>query len=400
MKQHVAHRTVFLRPVFGLLLVLTLGLAACGGSGDNESGNSADDTSGKQPTQSPADIEFTPKDGATDVSPQDDIKVSTADGKIEKVALKNEDGKKVDGELADDGKSWEASEPLGYGKKYTWSGTVLDDKQKTPIEGSFGVVRPDSTNHAQFNVGDDQTYGTAEPITLDFEQPVKDKAAAEKALSVETDNSTDGSWAWFDNDTSVHWRPKDYWEPHTDVQVKADLYGVDLGGGAWGENDINVDFSIGDQHVLKGNTKQHRLKLYKNGEQIADYPVSYGANSDPRRVTRSGPHVIMAMHKKFSMSNAQFDYENVEVPWAIRISNNGEFIHGYAPTIGVQGSENVSHGCVNMDPKDAKKVMDFAQIGDPVEITGSDQKLGPSDGAYYDWTVSWSDWKDLSALKG
>src|SRR5699024_4548768 len=216
----------------------------------------------------------------------------------------------------------------------------------------------------------------------------------------ETNQPIEGSWAWLDRGTSVHWRPKEYWKPHTSVHVEANLYGVNMGGGAWGQSDITVDFSIGDQQLIKGNTQTHRLKLYRDGEQIANYPVSYGASSDPRRVTRSGTHVVMAEHKQFSMSNAQFDYENVEVPWAIRISNNGEFIHGYAPTIPVQGKKNVSHGCINMKPSNAHTVMQFAQIGDPVEITGSSQQLSPADGAYYDWTISWSDWQNLSALNG
>src|SRR5699024_64806 len=308
----------------------------------------------------------------------------------------NDDGEAVEGTLSDDNKTWKVTEPLGYGKSYSWSGTVVGkNDRKAPIEGSFTVVDPESTLHAQFNVGDDRTYGVAEPIALNFDHPVQNKAAAEKALSVKTSKPTEGSWAWLNNDTSVHYRPKQYWKPHTDVHVEADLYGVDLGGGAWGESDITVDLSRGDKQALKGNTQKHQLSLYKAGEKIASYPVSYGANSDPRRITRSGPHVVMATHKQFSMSNAQFDYENVEVPWAIRISNNGEFIHGYAPTIGVQGEQNVSHGCVNMDPDDAKRVMNFVQIGDPVEISGSSKQLGPSDGAYYDWTLSWSKWQSL-----
>jgi len=386
--------------VLCLLLVLTLGLAACGSGGGDETGADSDNSATSSSSKQAPKVKTTPKDDDTDVSPRDDIEAAVSAGEIDEIELSNESGDTVDGTLSDDGKSWTATEPLGYGKSYTWSGTAVgEDNQKSPIDGTFTVVQPAATLHAQFNVGDDRTYGTAQPITLDFDQPVEDKAAAEKALSVETSDSAEGSWAWLDNDTSVHYRPKEYWEPHTDVHVSAELYGVDLGGGQWGESDITVDFSIGDDQVLKGDTQQHRLKLYKDGEQVGDYPVSYGSNSDPRRVTRSGPHVVMATHKKFSMSNAQFDYENVEVPWAIRISNNGEFIHGYAPTIDVQGSKNVSHGCINMDPKDAKKVMDFTQLGDPVEITGSEKELGPSDGAYYDWTLSWSKWESLSALK-
>jgi hypothetical protein len=36
--------------------------------------------------------------------------------------------------------------------------------------------------------------------------------------------------------------------------------------------------------------------------------------------------------------------------------------------------------------------------GDPVEIAGSSQQLGPPDGDYYDWAVPWDAWAAKSAL--
>jgi hypothetical protein len=30
--------------------------------------------------------------------------------------------------------------------------------------------------------------------------------------------------------------------------------------------------------------------------------------------------------------------------------------------------------------------------GDPVEITGSTNQLGPEDGDYYDWALTWDQW--------
>lgn len=386
--------------VLALILTLALGLAAC--SGSSGSGASGDGAGGTSTSSVPAaEVTFTPAAGSNGVKPRESVGIAVGNGKIVSVALSNEQGEKVKGKLAEDAKSWKVTEPLGYGTTYTWSGTAVSDEGKrTPIKGSFTTVQPQSIVHGQFNVGDNRTYGVAMPIALSFDQPIKNKAAVEKALSVQTSTDVKGSWAWLDGGTSVHWRPKEYWPAHTKVHVEAMLYGVNMGGGAYGEADITVDFNIGEQQAIKGNTQTHRLKLFRGGELIANYPVSYGASSDPRRVTRSGTHVVMAEHETFSMSNAQFGYENVEVPWAIRISNNGEFIHGYEKTIPVQGKQNVSHGCINMAPQNAHAVVQFAQIGDPVEITGSSKQLGPSDGAYYDWTISWSQWQTLSALNG
>jgi lipoprotein-anchoring transpeptidase ErfK/SrfK len=100
----------------------------------------------------------------------------------------------------------------------------------------------------------------------------------------------------------------------------------------------------------------------------------------------------MGKSETYSMSNPKYHYENVVVPWAVRISNNGEFIHGYAPSIYAQGKKNVSHGCANLAPANAKMYYDSAMTGDPVEIAGSTQQLGPEDGDYYDWAVPWDQW--------
>src|SRR5699024_6798980 len=212
------------RTVLGLLLVLTLGIAACGGAADDGTDTSSDGSQNSESSESTAEVTTTPRNGATDVAPRDEVKASVSAGTIKEITLRNDDGEAVEGTLSDDNKTWKATEPLGYGKSYSWSGTVVGkNDRKAPIEGSFTVVDPESTLHAQFNVGDNRTYGVAEPIALNFEQPVQNKAAVEKALSVKTSKPTTGSWAWLDNDTSVHYRPKEYWKPHTDEHVAASL---------------------------------------------------------------------------------------------------------------------------------------------------------------------------------
>ena len=106
----------------------------------------------------------------------------------------------------------------------------------------------------------------------------------------------------------------------------------------------------------------------------------------------------MCKHESYSMSNPKYNYSNVVVPWAVRISNNGEFIHGYAGSIWAQGKKNVSHGCANLAPANAKIYFDTAMVGDPVEIEGSTQKLSAKDGDYHDWVYTWDEWKAMSAV--
>jgi hypothetical protein len=210
---------------------------------------------------------------------------------------------------------------------------VGSDAKSVPISGSFTTVTPKRQVSSQLNVGDDQTYGIAMPIVVSFPSKVTDKAAVEKALQVQTTPKTEGSWAWLEGDTAAHWRPKDYFKPGTTVRVDAKLYGVKVDQGVYGREDLVSNFTIGRSQIVKGDTQQHRMQVIRDGQQIADYPVSYGLDSDPGRVTHSGIHVVMSKAATYSMSNPLYGYTGVNVPWAVRISNNGEFIHGLAASI-------------------------------------------------------------------
>jgi lipoprotein-anchoring transpeptidase ErfK/SrfK len=381
-------------------IAAVLGLTACTSGGDDGAGGgrgAAESPSGQAAPKPPAKITLDPASGAVDVSPGAPVTVSVEDGTIEALTLTNPTGKQVIGQLSPDGRTWTVGEPLGYGKTYTWAGTAkgLNGKE-APISGSFTTVTPARQVDASLNVGDGKTYGVAMPIAITFDRDVTDKANVQKALTVTTSVPVEGAWAWL-SDRTVHWRPKEYWPPNTQVSLVAKLYGTSLGNGAYGAEDRTADFTIGRSRITRADTQTHRLVVIENGAQVADFPASYGLESDPGRVTNSGTHVVMSKHDTYSMTNPKYDYENVVVPWAVRISNNGEFIHGYAPSIWAQGNQNVSHGCANLAPANAKVYFDGAMTGDPVEITGSTEQLGAEDGDYYDWALPWDQWLAKSA---
>ena len=381
-------------------VVAALALGGCTDGGSPQAGQAiavADETGG------PAVITTVPADGAEGVGPVSPIEVSVADGKLESVALVSPAGKQVKGTLAADGSTWQVAEPLGYGKTYTWSGAAVgDDGKRVEITGGFTTATPASTVHASLNVTDDRTYGVAMPIKITFDPPVTDRAAAERRLKVETSVPTEGAWAWLNGGSAAHWRPKEYWKPHTEVTVTAAVYGVDLGDGAYGDEDVSASFTIGRSQIVKADTKTHRMVVIRDGKKVHDFPASYGMESDRRRVTRSGVHVVMEKYRVKAMTNPTFNYSNVEVPFAVRIHNNGEFIHGYADSMWAQGKENISHGCINLSPANAEIYFNSVLTGDPVEVV-SEVKLGEFDadyGDYYDWAIPWAEWQKKSAIVG
>ncbi|MFD4457192.1 Ig-like domain-containing protein [Nocardia sp. NPDC058480] len=347
-----------------------------------------------------AQVTIAPAPGATDVDPVAPVSVTVAQGTIDQIALTNANGKQITGQLSPDRTNYKVAEPLGYGASYTWAGTAIGaDAKPIPIDGTFTTISPQSTIPATINIGDGQEVGIGAPIILKFAGPVTNKAAVEKALTVTTDQSTEGSWAWLPDDggSRVHWRPKNYWTPGTTVHVGAKLYGVDLGGGAYGDSDITSDFTIGRSQIVIANAPSHRMQVVRDGATIFDFAVSYGEGNEPRNVTRSGVHVVTEKYEDFMMSNPPY-YTNVRERWAVRISNNGEFIHANPESLSAQGSSNVTNGCINLSPGDAQAYFPTALYGDPVEVTGTSIELSQADGDIYDWAIDWATWQSMSAL--
>lgn len=253
---------------------------------------------------------------------------------------------------------------------------------------------------AVLNIGPDRTVGIAAPIVITFDAPVTDRAAVERKLSVQTSVPVEGSWAWLPaapGTDRVHWRPRAYWPTGTEVTVSALLGGHDYGEGRTGITDIVSTFTIGRAQVVHADVENHRFVVERDGVVVADYPASYGLATDPHRVTRSGIHVVTEKHEQRRMISERYGYDLV-VDWAVRISDNGEFVHASEATRDSQGRENITHGCINLAPEHAKEYYDSAMFGDPVEVTGSDTALSEADGDIFDWTLSYEYWRTLSAL--
>jgi lipoprotein-anchoring transpeptidase ErfK/SrfK len=377
-----------------LILAALLGLTACSAAPDAPSSPAAPVVENK----AKAALTVTPASGEG-ISPAGPFQVGVTGGALTNVALTSATGTVVKGELTTD--KWVATEDLGYDKVYTWSGSAKgEDGAEVPVSGSFRTLKPQRLTNVSANVGDHATYGIAMPIKMTFSAPVQDKAAAQKAMTVTTSVPTEGAWAWL-SDTEAHWRPRDYWKPNTEVSVDANVYGVPLGGGAYGASDLHVQFKIADRAlVAKANTQTHRFEIYRDGVLLHDLPASYGKADEAMSTTRSGTHVVMAKEARKLMSSDYFKYRNIPVTWAVQISANGEFVHENDGTVAKQGKENVSHGCANLSGADAKVFYDLTMAGDPVEVVGSSIKLGPEDRDYWDWALDWAAWTAKSAVKG
>jgi lipoprotein-anchoring transpeptidase ErfK/SrfK len=383
----------------GLVVAAALVLAGCSGGGLTPIGA----TTPTKPPAPAAKLAGAPANGAKDVTVNTPVTLTADGGTIKDVKLVDAAGKAVEGKPGADGKTWNSTGQLDFGQTYTYDGHAINaDGKATDLHGSFSTVAPGTLVRSSLNLDDGAEVGVAAPIVLQFSGHIDDKAraAVEKALSVQSDQPNTGSWGWLpdsDQGSRIHYRTKDYWKPGSKINVTANLYGVSYGANTYGKANLTLSFTIGRSQIVRADVNSHKMTVLRDGKEVATYDASMGSGASQDRVTRSGTHVVTEKWQDKDMSNPPY-YEHAHERWAVRISNNGEFIHANPNTVGDQGNSNVTHGCVNLSTADAQAYFGTAMYGDPVEVTGSSVALSSSDGDLYDWAMGWEQWQALSAL--
>ena len=377
-----------------LLIVGVLGtlLAACSAS--------APDPVGRQATPPPppppvASILTNPPDRALGVSPLAPITVTVAKGKLGQVTLTNPQGAPVVGQLEPDGTTWKTTEPLGYGKAYTINANAIgNDNRPVTITSSFRTIAPRTLAYPSINPTDGQTVGVGQPLAVYFDEPIANKQEAENSITVTTTPHVEGAFYWFSN-KEVHWRPQQFWEPGTHVKVDIQVYGKDLGNGVYGQQDRMSHFTIGDAFIARADGVTHQMTVEINGQVVRTMPISMGR---PDFASANGVHVVTERNATKVMDSTTFGLAldaggyMTKVQWATRISNGGEFVHAAPWSVAQQGNSNVSHGCINLSPDNAKWFFDNVKKGDVViNANTGGPDLKPWDG-FGDWQIPWGQW--------
>jgi lipoprotein-anchoring transpeptidase ErfK/SrfK len=363
-------------------------------------------TTGGTPTGAATEgpgIVITPGDGAL-ANPKTPIVVKASNGALTSVSVVNAKGAKVKGAVSADKVTWTSSEPLGYGAKYevTADAQGADGKPQHQV-ASVQTISPAVQAFPSFipppNVPE---VGVGQPVVVKFDQDISDKATAEKALTVTANPLQTGGWYWLSK-REVHYRPQEYWKAGSTITVKADVYGVDLGKGVFGQTDRTITFKVHDSWIGKADGATKQMQIVHNGQVENTMPISLGSPEFPSHL---GAHVISDKQREYTMDSCTFGlcppnpkaYHSKEF-FDERISNDGEFVHENPNTVGQQGSANVSHGCVNLSPENAAWFFDRFGLGDVVEVTNSGGQQLPIDDTYGDWALPWDQWQKGSALR-
>lgn len=392
-----------------IAVLLGVALTACESSaGAGQSSGTAPST-GSVPAPSPTaatpvQVDVTVADGAKDVAPNAPLRVTVTNGQLDSVTLTAEGGKPVPG--TQEGGTWVLGRTLAPKTSYQLTAIATGaDGQSANVTRSFRTLTPrvDATYRV---LPDGDTVGVGMPVQVLFDSAVKtpqQRAAVEKAIKLTITPAQTGSWGW-SSPTQLYWRPRTFWKPGTKVTVNAPLAGVQTGEEKFVGQDKAATFTVGSARISKVNLKTHRMTVAENGKLVANYPIS-GGRPTAEYATRSGVKVITEKHTHLVMDAATLgvpeddpNYYKLDVNYAMRVTNTGEFLHSAPWTVWAQGNSNVSHGCTNMGPRDAKAMFDATKIGDPVIFVGSNRPFKAGEGLDV-WTYGWPEWQARSAVR-
>nr|WP_296074291.1 Ig-like domain-containing protein [uncultured Actinoplanes sp.] len=341
-----------------------------------------------------------PAANATDVVAITEVKYTSEDPENTTVTVTDPSGKEIDGTLDKDAKVWKPSKALSWKTKYTVTvkGTEADGKSGTTTSTFTTMAKPSKQVRVTSFLGDGQTVGVGMPLIIRFSRAIPEsyRDDVERRMTVTATPSQVGTWHWT-SPTEVHYRPKVFWKANSKVFYKVQLAGVPLGNGYYGRSDLTVDLKIGRAFVMTVSNKSKMMTVKQDGKVIKTIPVSLGKPSTP---SSSGTMVVMEKKAHTVFDTTDTDPVNgykTPIDFAQRITWSGQFIHAAPWSEGKQGKVNVSHGCVNVSEAMGKWLFDRTLMGDPITVSGTEEKLKNGNG-WTDWNQSWGEYKKGSYL--
>ncbi|MBX6752490.1 MAG: L,D-transpeptidase family protein [Micromonosporaceae bacterium] len=415
------------RALLAVLALLAIAASGCGTTPRYLAAIAPEGEPAQPAPTEPAELVFLQADNMV-ISPRKVVVVGITHGQLDDVSLVDSAGNAVPGTYDAAGRIWHSTTTLTYDTTYRLvaRGTGADG---TTVEGSrtFATLKPGGYTSAEIRAFrgygpalDGGTFGVGQPIVIEFSRNVVNKAAVEAALEVKAEPKTKGAWRWI-RDDEIHWRPREYWRPGTKVTVNANLYGVDFGDGRFGQANQTATFTIGPSKIAIADHDTKRMHIYIDGvdvsASIADswdpsLPGPAYDHSDGLRIsmgaqgeyssrgwfdmrTSSGVFVVMEksplVRMRPDLPKTDPLYYEEDVPYAVRFTSSGLYVHWADWSVYDQGVRNVSHGCINLSPNDAVWFFNNFSYGDIVEVRNTGKPGELTDGVG-DWLLTWEQW--------
>jgi lipoprotein-anchoring transpeptidase ErfK/SrfK len=376
-------------------------------------------TSGTQGDQADASgsggsaaVTFVPATGAADVAVTESVAVTVEGGTLGDVTV-TAGSKAVAGAFGGDRRTWRSTGPLAYGQTYTVDAAIVDEHgTQTKQTSTFSTVKPSAVANVAFQANALQalknggTYGVGQVVMVHFSKAVKDRAAAEKTMTVRAEPAVEGRWRWIDSQ-NAHYRPPTYWKPGTKVSVHVNALGVDLGNGVYGGANASTSFTIGPSKIAIADSASKHMQVFIDGALVKNIPISMGKGGTVKGNkgqtinywTRSGVHVVLEKAQNVRMTSASYgitdpknpNYYDENITYCVRITYSGEYVHLADWNIPQHGRANTSHGCINVGPDNAKWFYANFGPGDVVDVKNTPRQMGLGDGIGH-WTIPWEKW--------
>jgi lipoprotein-anchoring transpeptidase ErfK/SrfK len=257
--------------------------------------------------------------------------------------------------------------------------------------------------HVSLFQGDGQTYGIGFAIIAQFNvahRPVQrratDSVAFTHAVAVNVNGQPAGG-AWFGQKSEIPgyavdalYRRQHSWSArcaHHRGSAVEGAVGRSLGCPT---TSLTSSMRTGPANVSTVDSTTHQMAVTSDGKVARTMPVSLGSGGHP---TFTGTKVVMEKDKPARMVSSPGEaYYNVLVPWSVRITDSGEFIHAASWNTANIGSRNTPHGCTNLHVGDAEWFYEFSQLGDVVQYPNASGPTQPWWDGWGWWNLPWSQW--------
>jgi lipoprotein-anchoring transpeptidase ErfK/SrfK len=351
------------------------------------------------PSPSPAPtvgVQFAGARGST-VPWSTPLRVTVVDGTLASVIARGPGGVELAGTMTPTG--WASTSTLIPGRDYTVRLEVVDANGESSTQERTFRASPATVLHAAIDQPG-AVVGIAQPVIVRFDQKVRGhaaRAAVLQRLQVSTTPAVEGAWRWY-NSFEVHYRAKHYWQPGTTVSVRANLGLLRVPGtDVWGSTAIQSGrFTVGSAMVSVADIAKHTLTVTKDGKVLRVLKMSAGSAKYP---TKGGVHIVLRKERVHMFDSATVGIPRSSpegyykaLPWSVRISNGGAFVHAQPGSVRSQGLRNVSHGCINLSTRDAEWFFGLAKRGDVVDVVNAVVPPTRWDAGMADWNYSWAQW--------
>jgi lipoprotein-anchoring transpeptidase ErfK/SrfK len=265
--------------------------------------------------------------------------------------------------------------------------------------------------HIKSYNGDGATYGVGIPIVLYFSKLITDSSAFIKATTV-TVNGANAGGAWYFENSGIdptnypleaHYRPQNYWPADSTVHMNMPVDGLSGGPGFVFDDNLTLTFSIGDSHVSTVDCTAERMMVTSNG--VAAHAPMLTSCGAPKTPTATGTKVVLQLGEDLPGTNtlrpqgavrmigSNGAHYDLIVPWSVRVTQGGEYVHAAAWNGKNIGQRSTSDGCTNLNTPDAEWFYNFSRIGDIVNYVNTGGPPMQVWDGFGDWNVAWSTWQ-------